>query len=1341
MAKKATDLGFSEAFKENFRTIADQLHDNASSILSQIENYIVSSENQLQQCFNELRLREESVERRAEELDVREKEIQESVREKMKEVDLSRELARRKLEELGDKEDELFWTEKLNQEQIIEISSMGEAVDVKLAELNLKEEKFLLKQKSFEKRCKDLELKEKLFEERNSAMIAKEKSCEENCREVELKEKRVEELSEELRKKQKSFGKSCNDLELKVKRFEELYSGMITQKKSYEESCREIKLKEKKMEELRKEYESKSEELEHHFNQCEKRFQQIEIQEGKLKLKKKKLKEWSEELELKEKRLADIPHSHGELETTEDSVEGNTAILRFFVEMDGKDLQIFLNERLNEHAVMRDDMAQALRFSSNPAKLVLDAIDGFYPPYLKKGDREFEGDTVKSSCILLLEQLRKFSPEIKPQVREEAKKVAIDWITTMGKDASYPLEVLGFLHLLACFRLADDFGDDELFNLYKKVPQDSQDAELLQALGLAHKTSSFIQDLIQGNQHVEAIRYISKFGLVNEFPILPILEDYFRHSVVESKDTLNDGNKTLEALNGATSKKLEDLKDVLRCIVDHKLESEASPEHLEVLKNKIASLEKQNADVDLTLPIDSNDQPPSPSEKRYIAATPAPASALTLESPSQQQRGINHQCTIELAEAVPDVVDPTCTNPPVQLPSQQSTISSTNTASCIVPTHGTMEECLPTNPQLESRKVSSSGGPQQVHHFDTSSDGDVLRFLLQKPKKVKVTGSEIMDALQLVSDPARLVLEVVFGCGSSNMEKNEGFDLCVPQKRCILLLGLLRRILPKIKQQVKDEAKKYAMNWQRKLVKKREGLEVTCFLQFLAAYRLATIFKQHELLDLLDNNHWRQMAPDLCQVLGLENAIPKFIKKQINKGLHLEAVKYICSLDMVHKFPPLPLLKKHLENLKKAARNACRKRKKNVPAKISAIQKELDDIKIVKRLLVNYKLESEVLGDVLKNRVAQLQKEKAKKKSGLPTVLNTQAQKHGGNEKADQQFGLPTTLETLPLQWSGNENGEKQPEHPAVLETKSQPQSGNEKAEKQPEHPTLFETNSQQRSGNEKAEKQSEHPTLFETNSQQQSENETAEKQSKRPTLLETQPQQHCGNKRPRTHASSPRHSMQAGPQLSQDSMIEAMPQLSKGTTETGLADYRNANRHMSQNLGNFSYHNWNMHPGCGNRQLPPFGSPVDGPPGDGHWSLPFGGPKDASPLLPPLGCYRGPVPCRGFGVPEVDVPSPLPPGPPPQLLPGRPPSLPPSSFHHQPMPCGGFRVPKVAGPPPQLVPNLQPPLPPGLPPASSRPCFRHLPMPYCPKDAPVPTPPFFHHGQVPFNGSNLPRT
>ncbi|GLT36677.1 hypothetical protein SLA2020_110400 [Shorea laevis] len=1327
MEKKTTDLGFSEAFKENFRTIADQLHDNASSILSQIENYIVSSQNHVQQCFNELRIREDSFERRAEELDAREKEIQESVRENMKEVDLLRELARRKLEELGDKENELFWTEKLNQEQIMEISSLGEAVDVKLAELNLKEEKFLLKQKSFEKRCKDLELKEKLFEERYKAMIAKEKSCEENCREIELKEKRMEELSEELRKKLNSFGKSCTDLELKEKRFEELCSEMITQKRSYEDSCREIKLKEKKMEELRKEYESKSEELEYHFNQCEKRFQQIEIQEGKLKLKKKKLEEWSKELELKEKRLADIPHSHGELETTKDSVEGNTAILRFFVEMDGKDLQIFLNERLNEHAVMRNDVARALQFSSNPAKLVLDAIDGFYPPYLKRGDREFEGDTVKSSCIVLLEQLRKISPEIKPQVREEAKKVAIDWITTMGKDASQPLEVLGFLHLLACFRLADDFGDDELFNLYKKVPQDSQDAdsqdaELLQALGLTHKASSFIQDLIQGNQHVEAIRYISKFGLANEFPTLPILEDYFRHSVVESKDALNDGNKTLEALNGATSKKLEDLKDVLRCIVDHKLESEVSPAHLEVLKSQIASLEKQNADVNLTLPTDSNDQPPSPSEKKYIAATPAPASALTValtpESPSQQQRGINHQCTIELVEAVPDFVDPTCTNPPVQLPSQQSTISSTNTAGCVVPTHGTMEECLPTNSQLESRKISSSGGTQQVHHFDTSSDEDVLRFLLQKPKKLEVTGSEFMDALQSVSDPARLVLEVVFGCGSSDMEKNKGFDLYVPQERCILLLGLLRRILPKIKQQVKDEAKKYAMKWKQKLVKRREGLEVTCFLQFLAAYRLATIFKQHDLLGLLDDIHWRRMAPDLCQVLGLENAIPKFIKKQINKGLHLEAVKYICSLDMVHKFPPLPLLKKHLEDLKKATRNACRKRKKNVLAKISAIQRELDDIKIVKRLLVNYKLESEVLDDVLKNRTAQLQKEKAKKKSGLPTVLNTQTQKHGGNEKADQQLGLPTTLETLPLQRSGNENGEKQPENPTVLEMKSQQQSGNEKAEKQSEHPTLFETISQQQSGNVKPEKQSKHLTL-----------------------LETQPQQHCVHKRPRTHTSSPRHSMQTWPQLSQDSLMTgAIPHLSNATAENGLAGYRNANRHMSPNLGNFSYHNWNMHPGCGNSQLPPFGNPVDGPPGNGHCSLPFGGPKDAQPLLPPLGSYRGPVPCRGFGVPEVEVPPPLPPGPPPQLLPGLPPSLPASSFHHQPMPYGGFRVPKVVGPPPQLVPNLQPPQPPGPPPSSSLPCFHHLPMPYCPKNAPVPTPPFSHHGQVPYNGFNLPR-
>ena len=81
--------------------------------------------------------------------------------------------------------------------------------------------------------------------------------------------------------------------------------------------------------------------------------------------------------------------------------------------MDGKSLLIFLNELSIEHDLMRYEVAIALLLSSGPTKLILDAMEWFYPPHLKKGDVEFDESIVQGSCVLLLEQLLELSLDIK----------------------------------------------------------------------------------------------------------------------------------------------------------------------------------------------------------------------------------------------------------------------------------------------------------------------------------------------------------------------------------------------------------------------------------------------------------------------------------------------------------------------------------------------------------------------------------------------------------------------------------------------------------------------------------------------------------------------------------------------------------------------------------------------------------------------------------------------------------------------------------------------------------------------------------------------------------------
>ena len=214
--------------------------------------------------------------------------------------------------------------------------------------------------------------------------------------------------------------------------------------------------------------------------------------------KEKHFKETIKELGLTEKRFTDCLQTQVNTEPLAEPLEdflvndvdnnsSSSASHRFCATMGGKSLQIFLNERWKERDLMRDEVAAALRLSSDPAKLVLDAMEGFYPPHLKKEDVEFDERIVQGSCVLLLEQLLKLSPDVNPQVEEEAMRLAMEWRMKIRVDAEHSLEVLGFLQLLASYRLASAFDADELVKYLEKVAEHEQMHKLCGVLGLNDK--------------------------------------------------------------------------------------------------------------------------------------------------------------------------------------------------------------------------------------------------------------------------------------------------------------------------------------------------------------------------------------------------------------------------------------------------------------------------------------------------------------------------------------------------------------------------------------------------------------------------------------------------------------------------------------------------------------------------------------------------------------------------------------------------------------------------------------------------------------------------------------
>ncbi|KAJ6413894.1 hypothetical protein OIU84_006656 [Salix udensis] len=345
--------------------------------------------------------------------------------------------------------------------------------------------------------------------------------------------------------------------------------------KKFEERFKEIELKEKHLVEQLEEAElgnkmvlEQAEGLQLKEKQVLERFKDLEIEiknfmdkSRELELKKRQLEEPCKQLDKKRKRFADAGSTPVKFETPDDFVVKNAtyANVRLLLTMDGKALQIFLNKCRKHNEKIKNEVLTALGLSSDPAELVLDAMEGFYPPPISKGDVADNGIAVKKSCNLLLEQLMALSPPIKPHDFLGSWPV-MDWP----------------LFFDAC----------ELFNDLVTVAQEKQTPEFLRVLGLVDEASRFIQILINEKQYIDAVNFIYAFELVKEFHPVLLLKDYLRNSSIAAKKRRRD--KSVESLIISKEKRVADLRAVIKCIEDHKLESELS---LKFLKQQIASVE------------------------------------------------------------------------------------------------------------------------------------------------------------------------------------------------------------------------------------------------------------------------------------------------------------------------------------------------------------------------------------------------------------------------------------------------------------------------------------------------------------------------------------------------------------------------------------------------------------------------------------------------------------------------------------------------------------------------------------------------------------------------------
>ena len=126
---------------------------------------------------------------------------------------------------------------------------------------------------------------------------------------------------------------------------------------------------------------------------------------------------------------------------------------------------------------------------SDPSKVVLDIIQNPIVQKYKMGDNAV---IIDDRDVLLLKQLMRIKPHIKPCVREEAMKLALNLKSNISENTENSVAVLGFLLLMSIYGLAPSFDEDEVLKLFGFVAQDKIAVELFGTLGFANQASGML---------------------------------------------------------------------------------------------------------------------------------------------------------------------------------------------------------------------------------------------------------------------------------------------------------------------------------------------------------------------------------------------------------------------------------------------------------------------------------------------------------------------------------------------------------------------------------------------------------------------------------------------------------------------------------------------------------------------------------------------------------------------------------------------------------------------------------------------------------------------------------
>ncbi|KAI5057368.1 hypothetical protein GOP47_0027383 [Adiantum capillus-veneris] len=243
--------------------------------------------------------------------------------------------------------------------------------------------------------------------------------------------------------------------------------------------------------------------------------------------------------------------------------------------------------------------------------------------------------------------------------------------------------------------------------------------------------------------------------------------------------------------------------------------------------------------------------------------------------------------------------------------------------------------------------------PMQIKQLVEKLDYEGLKeFFIHNRKDLQKLRPDLQAALQASSDPCRLSLKI--------LELSEGVDF------------------PVVPSDIKETARSVARRWKSLLERHPQdnyALSSHLFLQLLATFGIGTDYTMEDLLSSVVFMSRRGVGPALCRTLGLTERIPVVVDRLIKEGKQIDAIGYASVFGLLDRYNPGTLFRSYLEDSQKtfdADKIAI------TGGNVGELYtKQIAALKNAIKVLEDYKLDSRLPLEDLRNRVSALKQERA----------------------------------------------------------------------------------------------------------------------------------------------------------------------------------------------------------------------------------------------------------------------------------------------------------------------------------------------------------------------------